>query len=108
MAIDEARAEKALLFLEHTDAQYADTRVMMLRAEYLVDVTECMVYKTLEGSIEDRKRLAKSDTATQAKFDDYLKSVRDYEFLRARRRRAELTLEMWRSLNANRRQGGAI
>lgn len=105
MAIDEARAEKALLFLEHTDAQYADTRVMMLRTEYLVEVTECMVYKTLEGSIEDRKRLAKSDPVTQAKFDEYLKSVRDFEFLRAKRKRAELTIEVWRSLNSARKAG---
>jgi hypothetical protein len=108
MAITADRGERALDFLAQTDAEHADLRVMMLRAEYLVEVTECMVYKGMEGSVEDRKRAAKSSGEVQARMEDYLKVVREYEFLRARRKRAELTFEAWRSINANRRQGGAL
>lgn len=108
MSITADKGERALSFLAETDAEFADRRVMMLRTEYLVEVAECMVYKSLEGSIEDRKRSAKSSPEVQTKFDEYLKAVREFEFLRARRKRAELTFEAWRSINANRRQGGAI
>jgi hypothetical protein len=104
----EAKMDRALHFLAETDAQFADTRVMMLRTEYLVEVTECMVYKSLEGTVEDRKRGAKSSPEVQAKFEDYLKAVREFEFLRARRKRAELSFESARSINANRRQGGSV
>lgn len=102
------RMDNALAYLAETDAQFADTRVMMLRTEYLVEVTECLVYKHLDGTIEDKKREAKSHPDVQTKFEDYLKAVREFEFLRATRKRAELAFEAARSINANRRQGGSL
>lgn len=108
MSITADQGERALNFLAQTDAEYADRRVMMLRTEYLLEVAECLVYKGLEGSVEDRKRGAKSSDEVKEKTEEYLKAVREYEFLRARRKRAELTFEAWRSINANRRQGGAM
>jgi hypothetical protein len=110
MAITEDRGERALSFLAETDAEYADRRVMMLRTEYLAEVTENLTYKSLrdsDGSVEDCKREARSSEEYKTKFEEYLKAVREYEFLRARRKRAELTFEAWRSINANRRQGGS-
>lgn len=110
MAITEDKGERALDFLAQTDAEYADWRVTMLRTEYLAEVAENLIYKTLRStgdSVEDCKRAARASPEFQEKFDEHLKAVREYEFLRARRRRAELTFEAWRSINANRRQGGA-
>jgi hypothetical protein len=106
--IDEARAEKALCYLEQTDAQFADAYVMRLRTEYLCECAEALVYQHLEGSVEDRKRGAKVAEETKKAHEEYLSSVRAHEFLKAKRKRAELTFEMWRSLNANRRQGGNV
>ena len=106
--IDEAKAERALLYLEQTDAQFADAYVMRLRTEYLWECAEALVYQHLEGSVEDRKRGAKRAPETGEAHEKYLACVRDHEFLKAKRKRAELTFEMWRSLNANRRQGGNI
>jgi len=78
----------------------------MLRCEYLLEVAECLVYKHQEGTVEDRKRIAKSSPEVAKAMEDYLQAVRHYEFLKARRKRAELTFEAARSINANRRQGG--
>lgn len=102
------RMDRALNYLAQTDAQFADTRVAMLRTEYLVEVTECLIYKSLDGTIEDKKREAKSHPDVQAKFEEHLKAVREFEFLRATRKRAELAFEAARSINANRRQGGVV
>lgn len=105
----ESQMDRALRFLAETDAEFADRRVMMLRTEYLVEVTENLTYKSLrdsDGSVEDCKRAARASKEYQEKFDEYLKSVREFEFLRARRKRAELSFEAARSINANRRQGG--
>ena len=77
--------DRALGFLQQTDAQFADTRVAMLRAEYLLEVNENLTYKTLRGtgdSVEDCKRAARVSPEYQTKFDEYLKTVREFEFLR--------------------------
>jgi hypothetical protein len=99
---------RALAFLAETDAEFADTRVMVLRTEYLVEVAEALAFKHLEGGVEERKKAAKTSEEVQKKFEEHLQAVRHFEFLRARRKRAELSFEMYRSLNANRRQGGVI
>jgi hypothetical protein len=105
-ASPEEKMDRALAFLAQTDAQFADTRVAMLRGEYLAEVAENLYFKLLSGTVEDRKREAKMAPEVQAKMEDYFKCVREFEFLRARRKRAELTFEAARSINANRRQGG--
>ena len=102
----EERMSRALAFLAETDAEFADVRVQVLRTEYLVDVAESLAFKLLEGGVEERKKAAKANPEVQQKFEEHLQAVRHFEFLRARRKRAELSFEMYRSLNANRRQGG--
>jgi hypothetical protein len=105
------RMDNALAYLAETDAQMADTAVMKLRTEYLCEVAENLIYKTLRASgasVEDCKREARSSEDFQKKYDDHLKAVRDFEFLRATRKRAELAFEAGRSINANRRQGGQV
>lgn len=105
MAAVEDKADKAIQFLAQTDAEYADRRVMLLRTEYLWECAEALAYQHLDGSIEDKKRGAKLAPETKTAHDEYLKAVREYEFLRARRKRAELVFEQFRTLSANRRQG---
>jgi hypothetical protein len=103
--IDEARAEKALCYLEQTDAQFAESYVMRLRTEYLWECAEALVYQHLEGSVEDRKRGAKVAEETRKAHEEYLARVRDHEFLKAKRKRAELIIEVCRSLNSARKAG---
>lgn len=102
----EERMSRALAFLAETDAEFADCRVSVLRTEYLMEVAESLAFKLLEGGVEERKKAAKTMPEVQTKFEEHMVAVRHYEFLRARRKRAELIFEMYRSLNANRRQGG--
>lgn len=98
--------ERALRWMATTDTEFADWRVASLRAEYMADVAESLAYKLAEGgSVEDRKKAAKASPEVKKAMDDYFAAVRGYEVLRAQRKTAELLIETWRSVNANRRVG---
>lgn len=99
--------ERALRWMATTDMEFADWRVQSLRAEYMAEVAESMVYKSFgsEGSVEDRKKAAKASPEVKKAMEDYFTAIRGYEVLKAQRKSAELLIETWRSVNANRRVG---
>jgi len=103
--IDAAQVDRAVHYLATTDESIADARVSVLRTEYLAEVAEAMAYKYAEGSIEDRKREAKTVQAVKDAKDEHFKAVREYEVLKAKRKRAELTIELFRTSEASRRVG---
>lgn len=103
--VTEDEAERALRWMAQTDVEYAGWIVAVLRAEHLADVAEALVYKSLEGPVEDRKKGAKASPEVAKAMEDVFAAVRGREVLRAQRKSAELTIETWRSINANRRVG---
>ena len=103
--VSDKEVERAIRYLEQTDIEVADWKVAVMRAEHMVDVTESTVYQASFGSIEDRKRLAKASPEVMVKQEELFRAVREHEIIRAKRKRAELMVEMWRTLSANRRQG---
>ena len=103
--ITDKEVERAIRYLEQTDLEVADWKVAVMRAEHLVEVTESTVYRAAEGSIEDRKRYAKASPEVMVKQEELFRAVREHEVIRAKRKRAELMVELWRTLSANRRQG---
>jgi len=106
MNLPDHRVEKAMAYLAETDLEFAHSRGMMLRTEYLADVAESMVYKSIqEGSVEDRKRAAKIAPETRKAMEEHFQAVVQFETLKARRAREVLVVELWRSVNANRRVG---
>jgi len=106
MLVDESRVDQAMTYLASTDETFAQARGTMLRTEYLADVAESMVYKSIQGgSVEDRKREAKVAPETRAAMEKHFQAVVQFETLKARRAREVLVVDLWRSVNANRRQG---
>ncbi len=106
MKLSDERVEKAMHFLAETDLEFATWRGMVLRTEYMADVAESMVYKSIqEGSVEDRKRTAKIAPETQKAMSEHFEAVVKFESLKARRAREVLVVEIWRTLQANRRVG---
>lgn len=104
--ITQEDAEKALNYLKDTDSDAAKARALM---NYLDDTKKTVLadqYTQLkEGSAADRLKLAESTSD----YIDHLGKLRDatlsYEILRNKRKSAELQIEMFRSINANRRAG---
>ena len=105
MLITEDRLEKALRYLAETDDAIAEERGEMLRSEHMAEVAEALAYKSLEGSIEDRKRAAKTEKSVLEAWAVHFRAVVAYEKLRARRQREVLITELYRTMESSRRAG---
>ena len=99
------QVDKALNYLADTDERVADARVAVLEMEYKAEVAEALAFKYAEGSVEARKQEAKTVQAVADAKNAYFKAVREHEVLRAKRKRAELTIDLWRTREASRRVG---
>lgn len=103
--LNEDRVERAMATLAETDMQAADAKVMVLRTEQKIKTVKAVVYAALEGSIEDKKQKVELDETVKAAWEDYFTAVRDHEIVKNRREREVLVVELFRSINANRRMG---
>ena len=59
---------------------------------------------TKEGSVEQRKASAEADSEVLAADDALVSATLAFESLKARRGRAELVIDVWRTLEASRRR----
>ena len=102
--IDQDKMERAMDYLAETDAECAHLRADVARSEFMAKVCEGLHYKSASGSVEDRKQEARTTQAVIDEWEKHFVAITKYETVRARRMRAELVVEVWRSQNANRRQ----
>ena len=103
--IDEAQMEKALHHLAGTDDEYARAKMDLERAEILRKRTRSRVFLTEAGTVAERNAAAETSEEVGVADDAYIAAIGKYEGLKASRQRAELIIEVWRSLNAARRRG---
>ena len=103
--IDEAQMEKALHHLAGTDSAYAEAKMDLERAEILRKRVRAKIYMTADGTVPERNAQAELHPEVGDADDVYIAAVGKYEGLKASRQRAELIIEVWRSLNAARRRG---
>lgn len=100
--------ERAMTFLAESDIECAELKANVARSEYLAKVGESLAYtlasarKTL--NVEGCKAEARTSQTVMDAWEKHFSAVKAYEVMRARRERAVLTVEVWRSQNANRRQ----
>jgi hypothetical protein len=78
-----------------------------MRTEFQAKHAEALVYKALgnDGSVEDRKQAMRLDSDVKAAWEAHFQAVVNFEQLKARREREVLVVDLWRSVNANRRAG---
>lgn len=91
-------------FLAETDDSYAIAKADMLRGEILAKRARARVFVTGEGSVEARKAAAEIHTEVTAADDELIRATLEFEGLRAKRQRAEIVIDVWRSLEASRRK----
>ena len=103
-AITQVRMEGALEYLAETDQAYADYIAAKLRCEILCKRVRARVFVETEGSVEVRKAKAEINPEVD-EADKYLvEAVLYLEGLKAKRSRAEIVIDVWRSLNASQRK----
>ena len=95
----------ALHYLAETDEQFAREVARIKALEHEVKTIKGMAYLAAEGTVGDRDATSVTDPTYVAWTEKYENAYADMEIRRAKRKRAELTIEVWRSLNANRRTG---
>lgn len=103
MVVPDSRVDKAMQFLAQTDLEVAEWKGAVLRSEFMAKSAEALVYKSLEGSVEDRKQGTRLDENVKKAWEEHFQAVVKHETLKARREREVLVIDLWRSVNANRR-----
>ena len=94
----------ALRYLAETDQDYARLVARVKALEFQVKTIKAIEYLDADGTVAERDAKSYASKTFRAFTEDYENAVADCETIKAKRKRAELTIEVWRSLNANRRQ----
>jgi hypothetical protein len=105
MLVDEARVDKAMAILAETDLEVASWRGQVLRTEFMAKSAEALAFKSLEGTVEDRKQGARLEKAVQDAWEQHFKAVVGWESCKARREREVMVVELFRTLESSRRAG---
>jgi hypothetical protein len=96
--------EAAMDFLAESDESYAEAKTDMLRCEIVAKRSRARIFMTGDGSVEARKAAAEGHPEVIDSDDSLIDATLVYERLRAKRQRAELVIDVFRTLEASRRK----
>lgn len=103
------RAVKAMTYLAKTDEATAKAKARMKGLEDQKKTILAIEALKQEGlSAAAALKAAEASHAYQDHLKQYEEAVFDYEILHNKRNTEQMAFEMWRSCNANQRQGGQI
>lgn len=91
-------------FLAETDIPFAEAKTNLLRAEILAKRARARIFVSGAGSVEQRKADAETHEEVIAVDDGLCAASLEFEALKARRSRAEIVIDVWRSIEASRRK----
>lgn len=91
-------------FLAGSDLSYAEAKTQVLRSEIFVKRVRARVFLVAEGSVEVRKAKAEANNDVADADEGLIEATLKFEELKARRQRAEILIEVWRSVNASQRK----
>ena len=96
---------KYLTYLAETDEAYAQARAAVKAAEYTLKVVKAKEYLAHTGTQAEREQVAYASDEYQAVLNNLADVTKEAETMGAKRKTAELAIEVFRSLNANQRRG---
>lgn len=108
MSVSQEKMEKALKYLAETDIDYgtAKGRAEGIKYHLKIAKAQAMVAQIgKDGTVAEKEARAETDEAYKAKVEEYANACLDRDVMGAKRKTAELIIEVWRSVNAGRRQG---
>lgn len=108
MTIDDKQMEAALTYLAQTDSLYAEAKMARERSEILRKRVRARIFLTEDGSVAERNAKAEVHEEVSQADGDYVTAIGAFETYAAKRQRAELTIECWRSISANKRKGNIL
>lgn len=93
-----------LQYLADTDAGAAQWRRAVEAHDYIAKRKKYIEFLAASGSVAERTAIAESSAAYAAEREKYFDAIGSSEEIQNKRKTAQLRIEVWRSLNANRRQ----
>ena len=102
---DESAVDAALEYLARTDAEHGRLVGRVRGLEHQRKVIKGLAYLDAEGTVQAREAQAYSSATYRAFVEDYENAWAESATIQAKRKRAELTIDVWRSLNAGKRKG---
>jgi sugar phosphate isomerase/epimerase len=103
--ISDDRCERALRYLAETDEEAAELKANVERCEFKAKQVKASVFLHFTGTVGEREAEALTGQRTTAAYEEYFKAIRDYQAVANKRALQVLIVEVWRSLQANRRVG---
>lgn len=106
---DEKQVERALKYLEESEEAYAQSIAAREASELrLKQAREVALLGVVDfRTVDERRALASQSPAVTDSIDAVEKALVAAELLKAKRQRALLVIEVWRTLEASRRKGWA-
>ena len=104
----EATVDAALQYLASTDAEYGRLVGHVRGLEHRLKVVKATVFLDAAGTVAEREAQAYASEEYGAGLTEFEDASIELETIRARRKRAELTIEVWRSLNSAAKRGNII
>lgn len=105
---DAERVGKAINFLANSDEQYGKLCAAVSAVEHKGKTIKAIEYLKASGPVAERNAIVECSQAFKDWTEELENITADREILRARRKTAELLIEVWRSVNSSRRQGASI
>ena len=102
--ISEEKLEAALRYLAMTDDAYAIAKANLERSEILRKRVRARIFLGASGTVAERQAIAEGDSESAGSDDAYIEALGTAEMLKAKRQRAEIVIDVWRSLNASKRR----
>ena len=97
---------KYLCYLAETDEQYAQARTSVKAAEHRLKAIKAKEFLIHKGAQAEREQVALASHGYQLVLDELNDVTLIAETMAAKRKTAELCIDVWRSLNSARKQAG--
>ena len=104
---DDVRADKALQFLESSEQEFARAVARRESAEQRRKLAKGLGFLEATGTAGEREARAETSEDYRAAIEELESAVYELELLKAKRARALLTIDLFRTLEASRRKGWA-
>lgn len=99
------RMELAMQFLAESDLPFAQEKMELEKSAILQKRCRARAFLLADGkNVEERKAQAEVNLEVQSADDSYCACVKAFEELKAKRQRAELVIDIFRTLEASRRR----
>lgn len=99
--------ERALEFMRDNEGAFAEMKARETAAKEYMKVAMSSEYLRLEGKggVSDREHMARASEAYANAIKHHTAMQTDRERMALRYKRAEMVIEVWRTLSANQRRG---